>query len=312
MPRTTIGIRVADGRYSPIFDVDTAGSRRAILTTAQDDQEKVCIGLYKRDEDSTDNPTPIGQITIDNLFQEVGKKSEFELIVNLDETGNIDATAKDLQTGLAYEMEVSSDPSTRWSDLNWSGGDYGRSEDFGYGEESVGGRTASTDTTNSGMGGSIDSTTPRRESSSRRGVGIAVAILGTVVAVAAILLVLARQFPDRFEQIRESLVFWQAEAPEQQQPKVVAEPEQEPEVPLEQELETPLEPEPEMVPESVVSEPNAELQGLWYRIQPGDTLWDLSYSFYLDPSFYGRIAKDNDITDPDLIYYGADLFILSP
>jgi hypothetical protein len=49
--------------------------------------------------------------------------------------------------------------------------------------------------------------------------------------------------------------------------------------------------------------------GVTYKIKWGDTLWDLSYSFYRDPWVFGRIAKVNKIKNPDLIICGNKLWI---
>ena len=49
--------------------------------------------------------------------------------------------------------------------------------------------------------------------------------------------------------------------------------------------------------------------GVWYWIRWGDTLWDISSSFYRTPWQYGRIANENSIRNPDLIFAGAKLFI---
>jgi hypothetical protein len=49
--------------------------------------------------------------------------------------------------------------------------------------------------------------------------------------------------------------------------------------------------------------------GVWYWIRWGDTLWDLSYSFYRTPWLFGKIAGANDISNPDLIYADTRLFI---
>jgi len=51
------------------------------------------------------------------------------------------------------------------------------------------------------------------------------------------------------------------------------------------------------------------LGGVWYWVKWGDTLWDLSYSFYRTPWLYGMIAKVNNIKNPDLIYADSKLYI---
>jgi hypothetical protein len=60
---------------------------------------------------------------------------------------------------------------------------------------------------------------------------------------------------------------------------------------------------------SAAAGPAAETGGVWYWIRWGDTLWDLSYSFYRTPWLYGRIAGANNIRNPDLIYANTRLFI---
>ena len=39
-----------------------------------------------------------------------------------------------------------------------------------------------------------------------------------------------------------------------------------------------------------------------YRIKRGDTLWDISAAYYRTPWLYKKIAKDNNIKNPDLIF----------
>ena len=52
-------------------------------------------------------------------------------------------------------------------------------------------------------------------------------------------------------------------------------------------------------------------EGVWYLIRRGDTLWDISATYYRNPWFYPRIARHprNDIENPDLILAGLKLFI---
>lgn len=50
-------------------------------------------------------------------------------------------------------------------------------------------------------------------------------------------------------------------------------------------------------------------KGVSYRIKRGDTLWDISSTYYRNPWLYPIIAKANGIQNPDLIIAGARLFI---
>jgi nucleoid-associated protein YgaU len=48
-------------------------------------------------------------------------------------------------------------------------------------------------------------------------------------------------------------------------------------------------------------------EGAPYRIRWGDTLWDISEAFYRDPWLYRRIARFNNIRNPDLIISGTSI-----
>jgi LysM repeat protein len=50
-------------------------------------------------------------------------------------------------------------------------------------------------------------------------------------------------------------------------------------------------------------------KGVTYRIRKGDTLWDISATYYRNPWLYLRLARANSIKNPDLIFAGAKLFI---
>jgi nucleoid-associated protein YgaU len=46
-----------------------------------------------------------------------------------------------------------------------------------------------------------------------------------------------------------------------------------------------------------------------YKVKKGDTLWDISATYYRNPWLYPRIAKANSIKNPDLIFVGARIVI---
>ena len=49
--------------------------------------------------------------------------------------------------------------------------------------------------------------------------------------------------------------------------------------------------------------------GVVYQIRWGDTLWDISAAFYRDPFLYPRIARHNNIRNPNLILAGFNVRI---
>jgi nucleoid-associated protein YgaU len=50
-------------------------------------------------------------------------------------------------------------------------------------------------------------------------------------------------------------------------------------------------------------------EGAPYKIRWGDTLWDISEAFYRNPWLYPRIARFNNIRNPDLIISGNTIRI---
>ncbi|MBQ7158960.1 MAG: LysM peptidoglycan-binding domain-containing protein [Treponema sp.] len=66
-------------------------------------------------------------------------------------------------------------------------------------------------------------------------------------------------------------------------------------------------PKPNIVP--VPAEKPKVKKDVRYRIKWGDTLWDISDSYYKNPWKYPKIAKYNHIKNPDLIISGTDILI---
>jgi nucleoid-associated protein YgaU len=50
-------------------------------------------------------------------------------------------------------------------------------------------------------------------------------------------------------------------------------------------------------------------EGVSYRIRWGDTLWDIAEAFYRNPRLYPRIARFNNIRNPNLIISGRTIRI---
>lgn len=69
-------------------------------------------------------------------------------------------------------------------------------------------------------------------------------------------------------------------------------------------------PQPELVvPAPMPTEKPKTTGDIRYRIKWGDTLWDISEAYYKNPWRYPRIARYNNIKNPDLIISGTDILI---
>ena len=62
MSVSTIGIKVADGSYYPVIEVDFRGTRKLVLTTAKDNQEKVQVDLYRGNGSALSEARYIGSL----------------------------------------------------------------------------------------------------------------------------------------------------------------------------------------------------------------------------------------------------------
>lgn len=106
-------------------------------------------------------------------------------------------------------------------------------------------------------------------------------------------------------------------APAEEEPPAVEQPEEEAvvEAPIVEAEEPDLSEDGSSGPESsgpteTVSKDQVEYTGgVWYKIRWGDTLWEISSSFYNNPWLYGQIANENEIPNPDKIYADDSIFI---
>jgi molecular chaperone DnaK (HSP70) len=101
-----IGIKLADGRFYPILNSDEPKKRRAILTTASNDQERAQIDLYRSHEESMENAVYVGSVILDDLAP-AGEEREIELIVGVDGEGILSARATESVSGNYQSLSVS-------------------------------------------------------------------------------------------------------------------------------------------------------------------------------------------------------------
>lgn len=91
--------------------------------------------------------------------------------------------------------------------------------------------------------------------------------------------------------------------------ETVPEPEVIPEETQAKEDEVVVIPEPEEIVPEVEEIPEVVPEDIEYKIKWGDTLWDISDTYYKNPWKYKKIAKDNKIKDPDYIISGTKIKI---
>ncbi len=107
MEETTIGIKIADGSFVPVFDREFRGKRRLVLTTVRDNQESVQIDLYQGTGEGLEGPEYIGSLVVENVSPAPKGSPEVNLLVGIDDAGNLNATATDSSSGEYQSLSVS-------------------------------------------------------------------------------------------------------------------------------------------------------------------------------------------------------------
>lgn len=107
MEEATIGIKIADGSFVPVFDRSFRGKRRLVLTTVRDNQDSVQIDLYQGVGEGLEGPEYIGSLVVENISPAPKGSPEVNLMVGIDEAGNLNATATDSSSGEYQSLSVS-------------------------------------------------------------------------------------------------------------------------------------------------------------------------------------------------------------
>ena len=107
MEDATIGIKVADGSFVPVFDRSYRGKRKLVLTTVRDNQESVQIDLYQGSGDVLEGAEYIGSLVVENISAAAKGSPEVNLLVGIDDAGNLNATATDTSSGEYQSLSVS-------------------------------------------------------------------------------------------------------------------------------------------------------------------------------------------------------------
>jgi len=291
----TIGIKVADGAYYPILQEGSSAKKRLVLTTVKDNQPSVQIDLYKGRGDEIEDAVYIGSLVIEDIEPAAAGEPEIELTLGLDSENNLSATAGDKSTGDTQSLSVSLESLDNLGIYDIP--EFDLEEEFS--PEDVLSREEETRLRDD-YPEDEPSILPRERRSGLRILAMILLYLGLAMLAAFLLY--------SYFETREN-------GTEDGSPTAVEEPAAEaapaPVSPPMAEKEPPGEVQPD--PPEAPREPAAAAeQGVWYQLQWGDTLWDLSSSFYRDPFRYGQIAAENEIDNPDLIFAGRDIYIPDP
>ncbi len=101
-----IGIRLADGKYYPVFDETRQNRRRFVLTPANDNQKSVHILFYRSDNENFDRPRLLGSVNLDNIPPGVKDERDISIIIGVDGQQNLEVSARDESGGEEHQLTI--------------------------------------------------------------------------------------------------------------------------------------------------------------------------------------------------------------
>ena len=285
MSVSTIGIKVADGSYYPVIEVDFRGTRKLVLTTVKDNQEKVQVDIYRGNGSPLSEDRFIGSLLIENIPPAAQGEPEIELLIGIDDHGQLTAEAFDESTGERQRFDTSI---------------AGLSEQERYTapEFALEGEGDGLEFEESPLTGEdypARETERREETPHRPGPNILLLVLFVVLGVALVGAIAYFVYRAISGPAVPPLPATAAAAPAQ--PGAATKPASPAPAPA---------PAPAAAPAPA---PASAAGSITYRIKKGDTLWDISATFYRNPWLYPKLAKANSIPNPDLIFAGTRIVI---
>ncbi len=313
-----IGIKLADGTFFPIMDEEPSAFETLELTTVRDDQESVQINLFKKEDDT--EPEYIESLVIEDIQQKVAGDATIALRLSMDEEKNLSAEALDVDSGSRQALKVA----LRTFDEVPSD-----TVDFDLNES-----TEEEEETEDQFSPVLLYSDDEKETEKKRGMPVWLIVLLVLLGIAALVLavlLLTKKDPSIAQSETSGTTIIENEAAPAQD--AVSTNESEPVTePEKTEQKNTLANEPELPPDTPVTEPPVPLDeqtsvadgssaqsadeipassepvlsnAVRHKLLWGDTLWDLSETYYRNPWLYKKIAEHNNLKTPDMIIAGT-------
>jgi outer membrane biosynthesis protein TonB len=310
----TIGIKIANGDFYPIItEGESTVKKRLVLTTVHDGQENVQIDLFRSDSKSIQDAQYIGSLVVEEIKPKPKGEPSIEMIISCGTDGTITADACDLDAGDGERNTLSVSLQTMENRQ--------KSSDF---------HLENKPQTSTNLYEETESTEEKRKTP---WLIIIFAVIFMIIVLALLWLFLlggrdTQMVRDAEQYFRGNFGSEQAlpppppPPPPEPPPPPPPPPPPEPapgveEVPV---IQAPVAPPPERSQVVERKRPPAPVSsykvpavipknGVAYQIRWGDTLWDISEAFYRNPWLYPRIARHNNIRNPDHIIAGRTIRI---
>jgi len=322
---SNIGIKIANGEFYPLIEENSSVKKKMILTTAYDNQHSVQIDLFRSSKNVMEDAQYIGSLVVENIRSKPKGEPSIEMVISSNSKGDIIADAVDLDTGTTGDHHVLT---VSLKSLNETSREV-EIDDF---ELESGGKKSS----------GFYNKANKIKHKKKRSFAWLFILLFIIIILGALAywlfymggmdFVNSRIDFEKIKQVIEQYTpgFLKKQGALQQSIPVVIAVEPEPakknepvtlsepvtiSEPVQQVIEpapvvveaAPPPPEPNLQTESSRSPPDAAAipkEGVDYKIKWGDTLWDISNRFYRDPWQYRRIARYNNIINPNHIISG--------
>jgi LysM repeat protein len=300
---STIGIKIANGEFYSIVEENSTVKRRLVLTTVHDRQRSVQIDLYKSHIRTMADALYIGSLVVEKIQAKPKGEPSIEMVISSDANGNITADAVDLDAGGEHQILnvslQSLDKESREDEI----------PDFeleNNGEPPAG----------------LYKQAESIRNDEKKTFPWPVVIIVWIVIILAITAVWFFFFRDKGTSLfgigkGRPATEQSAAGPQEGQPAQA--PAEQPAAPPPL-IQAPSAPPPARPQTAARTRPSAPVssynvpavipkEGVPYRIRWGDTLWDIAAAFYRNPWLYPRIARFNNIRNPNLIISGTTIRI---
>jgi hypothetical protein len=310
----TIGIKIANGGFYSIIEENSAVKKRLILTTVHDNQRSVQIDLYKSFTKTMADALYIGSLVVEKIKPKPRGEPSIEMIITSMASGEITADAIDLDTGTGGEHHYLNVSLKSLDEDNREG----EIPDFELEQHE-------------GPPSGLYTGTSKVKKEAGGFPWFLVIIIGLVIILGLLVLwfFVLRDASVSLFGTRNTPVEQSQPGPQSESPPEPAAPAPQPAAPAPQPAAPEPAPRPPVIqapaapvrtaaarrnrPPAPVSSYNVPAsipkEGAPYRIRWGDTLWDISEAFYRNPWLYPRIARFNNIRNPDLIISGTTIRI---
>jgi len=313
MTMSKIGLKLANGEFYPVLDDSTTARKRLVVTTVQDGQRSVQIDIYRGGGPTVASAEYVGSLVIDNIPFAPKGEPDIRLDLGLDANGKLEAYAEDMASGEHQSIELSLQALAEENKYEIPDFAFEEETDSLPADAGLEAAAAAAEQSYSGAEiaaaaseAAVEEERPRR----KLPVVILIVLLALLAALGCAYLVYRCGVAPRSARVEKAPAVTQPEAAPVQQaaqpapePAPAAAPAPAPAAPAAAPAAAP----PATAPAAAAPKPAAG--GFDYKLKWGDTLWELSYTFYQNPWYFGKIAKANKIRNPDHIIAGHTIWI---